>query len=381
MEIFETTLRDGEQEAFVHFSPQQKAELAMLFEELGVDVIDAGFPVASQVDRESVERIAAHTNNVRLSILARPLKKDFQLAYQAVKKAKNRTRIATSAKPYDLLFGKDSADPKCYDKTIEKSCTLMSEVRTLFPEAQYYLVGAGSREPAFLADLSAAVGEAGATHVVVADSFSTMEPDTVGRLVRYIREHLPPTVVLGVHCHNLIGLGLANSIAAIKNGAKQVEVTIGNLGDAGGNTALEQVLAYAAFFEKDNPRFSCNFQLDRLYQVVQKFSEFSNLQFPMNQPLIGEHCFLVETGIHQSIPSEIMAKTFTPKMIGRAMGIIVGRHSGISGLQKKLEEIRVSPNNINLNSLYKEVMKIAEKDGVVTDEKIKEIANSLVGCP
>jgi 2-isopropylmalate synthase len=378
VEIFETTLRDGEQEAFVYFSPQQKVELAMLFEEIGVDVIDAGFPAASQVDLESVRLIASNTTNVKLSVLSRPIKQDICMAHEAVKGAEKRTRIATSTKPYDLLTGENHVDANGYKKTIEKSCAIVNEVRTLFPEAQYYLVCAGSRDWNFLAELSEAVVDAGATHIVVADSLSTMEPHSYGNLVSHIKKYLPPTTVLSVHCHNLLGLGLPNSIAGIKNGAEQVEVTVGNLGDAGGNTALEQVLAYAAFFEKDNPKFSCNCCLDGVYQVAQKVSEFSSIQFSSNQPLIGEHSFTVETGIHQSFPPEIVENTFTPGMVGRDTKTIVGRHSGISGIKKKLNENNVAIDGINPNLLYKEVMKIAEKDGVVSDKKLKKLANSLV---
>lgn len=121
MEIFETTLRDGEQQAFLHFSPWQKAELAILFEKLGVDVIDTGFPAASKVDLEGVKLIAEHTTDVRLSILSRPIKKDFHLAYKAVKCAEKRARIATSARPYDLLSKQKGTNNSNYKKTIDKS--------------------------------------------------------------------------------------------------------------------------------------------------------------------------------------------------------------------------------------------------------------------
>jgi 2-isopropylmalate synthase len=381
MEIFETTLRDGEQEAFVHFLPQHKAELARLLEDLGVDVIDAGFPAASAVDLEGVTCVAENTDDVKLSILCRPISKDFQIAYQAVKGASQRSRVATAVRPYDLLLSESDEHQRGCQRTIEKSCQLMTDARALFPAVQYYLVCAGSRDRSFLVELSAAVAEAGATHIIIADTLSTMEPSSLGHLTQQIRANLPSTVTLGVHCHNLLGLGLANSIAGIQNGATQVEVTVSNLGDAGGNTALEQMLAYASFFPTNDPRFACNCDLEKLHGVTQKVLDLSGLKPSPNQPLIGTHSFLVETGIHQSIPPGVIHQTFTPEKIGRFSEMVIGRHSGISGIRSKLQGLNVSTQDLNPNHLYREVMNVAEQHGIVTDEQLKTIAYSLKTYP
>jgi 2-isopropylmalate synthase len=170
MEVFETTLRDGEQQALVHFSPEQKGELGAVLEALGVDVIDAGFPAASAVDLKGVQQIASVTERVGLS----------------------------AARPLDLVVARAQGDVKQgRKKTLLRSQELMSEARTWFPQAQYYLACAGNRDRSFLADLAAAVAQAGATHVVVADTLSTMEPYSVGRLVAEIKGRLPSGAILG----------------------------------------------------------------------------------------------------------------------------------------------------------------------------------------
>ncbi|WP_299553112.1 hypothetical protein [uncultured Tateyamaria sp.] len=378
MEIFETTLRDGEQQAFLHFTARQKGELAVLLEQLGIDVIDAGFPAASQVDTDGVTQIADQTDAVKLSVLSRPIKKDIKRAFQALKGAKHRSRIATSARPFDLLSTSPGWAGRAYCKTIERSCNLMSEARSYFPEAQYYLVCAGNRDPSFLMDLSASAAYAGATHIVVADALSTMEPNGFGKLVGRIKTALPPGTTLGVHCHNLLGLSLANSIAGIKAGATQAEVTIGNTGDGGGNTALEQLLAYAAYFEADDPQFAHRCKTRMIAKVVQAFMDHTGMQFSPNKPLIGEISFVVETGIHQSIPAEIMQRVFSPETIGRSAEITIGRHSGISGILDQLDRMNLRPLNVDRQLLYQHVMRAAQTNGSVPNCELGQIAKSLM---
>ncbi|WP_298976396.1 hypothetical protein [uncultured Roseobacter sp.] len=378
MEIFETTLRDGEQQAFLHFTARQKGDLAVLLEQLGVDVIDAGFPAASAVDMDGVMQIADRTDTVKLSVLSRPIKKDIKRAFEALKGAEHRSRIATSARPFDLLSSSAGWAGRAYSKTIDRSCDLMSEARSYFPEAQYYLICAGNRDPSFLMDLSASAAYAGATNIVVADTLSTMEPNGFAKLVGRIKAALPPGTTLGVHCHNLLGLSLANSITGIRAGATQAEVTIGNTGDGGGNTALEQLLAYAAYFEADDPRFANGCKTQMMAEVVQAFKEHTGMQFSPNKPLVGDISFLVETGIHQSIPAEIMQDVFSPETIGRRAEIVIGRHSGIAGILDQLDRMNLHPANVDRQLLYQHVMRAAQKNGSVPNRELGQIAKSLI---
>jgi 2-isopropylmalate synthase len=375
MEVFETTLRDGEQQALVHFSPEQKGELAAVLEALGVDAIDAGFPAASAVDLKGVQQIASVTERVGLSVLRRPFSEDFRDAYMAVADAAPRARVATAARPLDLVVARAQGDVKQgRKKTLLRSQELMSEARTWFSQAQYYLTCAGNRDRSFLADLAAAVAQAGATYVVVADTLSTMEPYSVGRLVAEIKGRLPSGTILGVHCHYLLGLGLANSVAGVASGATQVEVTVGNLGEAGGNTALEQVLAYAAQFAREDPRFDTKCRLDRVNEVATRVSTLAGISFPSNQPLIGEDSFRIKTGIHQSFPPEVAAAAFAPERVGRSLQVVLGWHSGIAGIMSRLKEIGIGTSGLNPHTLYHDVMEHAMRLGVVTDLELRGLA-------
>lgn len=378
MEIFETTLRDGEQQAYLHFTAKQKGELGGLLEQLGVDVIDAGFPAASQVDMEGVKQIANQTDAVKLSVLSRPIKKDIRRAFEALQGAEHRSRIATSARPFDLLSTSDDRAGRASKKTIDRSSELMSEARSYFPEAQYYLICAGNRDPAFLMDLSASAAYAGATHIVVADTLSTMEPHSFGNLVSRIQPALPPGTTLGIHCHNLLGLSLANSVAGVRAGATQVEVTIGNTGDGGGNTALEQLLAYAAYFEANDPQFENGCKTEMVAEVAQAFLDMTGMRFSPNKPLVGDISFLVETGIHQSIPAKVLRGVFSPETIGRSSEFAIGRHSGISGILDQLDKMNLRPTNVDQRILYQHVMRAAERNGSVPNHELGQIAKSLM---
>ncbi|MBY5933536.1 hypothetical protein KUV51_11045 [Tateyamaria omphalii] len=378
MEIFETTLRDGEQQAHLHFTAKQKGEMATLLEHLGVDVIDAGFPAASTVDLEGVRHIVDQTDTVRLSVLTRPIKKDIIRAAAALKGAMHRSRIATSARPFDMKSTSGLRAHHARKKTIEWSTQLMQEARVHFPEVQYYAICAGNRDIGFLTDLCASVADAGATHIVVADTLSTLEPNSFGALVSRMKAALPADTTLGVHCHNQLGLSLANTISGVVAGATQVEVTIGNTGDGGGNAALEQVLAYASYFGADDPRFANRCKTEMVAEVVNAFIDRTGMKFSPNKPLIGDISFLVETGIHQAIPSDIMRHTFHPETVGRRAEITIGRHSGIAGILEQLEKMNMRPKNVDQRLLYQQVMHAAQRSGTVPSRELGQIAKSLM---
>ncbi|HEY9597240.1 MAG TPA: hypothetical protein V6D33_06180, partial [Cyanophyceae cyanobacterium] len=256
MKIFETTLRDGEQAAFIHLEPRQKADIAVLLETMGVDIIDAGFPVASTLDWEGAYAIADATHKVQLSVLARHMPEDIKAAYGAVKNHIGRSRLTTWVMPYEL-YTRHANNSDIHRRIIDSSREAVTHGRDMFPAVQYYLVYSGNRDKDFLRELACEVADAGATCISIADSQSTLNPEGLASLVSFIKESLPAGIDLSVHCHNNMGLALANTVAAIKAGANQVEATIGGMGDAGGNTALEQILAYVSYFEKDNPLFEC----------------------------------------------------------------------------------------------------------------------------
>ncbi|MEC4814967.1 MAG: LeuA family protein [Scytonema sp. PMC 1069.18] len=376
MKIFETTLRDGEQAAFIHLEPRQKADIAVSLEAMGVDIIDAGFPVASKLDWEGAYAIADATSKVQLSVLARHMPEDIKAAYSAVKHHIDRSRLTTWVMPYEL-YSRHALDPDIYKRIVNSSRQAVIYGREIFPTVQYYLIYSGNRDKYFLSELAGEVVDAGATCIAIADSQSTMNPDRLASLVSFIKQSLPTDIDISIHCHNNMGLALANTVAAINAGANQVEATIGGIGDAGGNTSLEQILAYASYFEKDNLLFNCRCRLDNLYEIACEVSKLTGFQFASNQPFVGPDTFTVETGIHHSLAQNIQNSTFDPKIIGRNTTSIVGRHSGIAGLREKLQEIGVNTSSINFHLLYAKVMEASQTEGTVSNDTLLQLVKEM----
>ncbi|MBD2524727.1 hypothetical protein H6G86_20255 [Nostoc sp. FACHB-133] len=369
-------MRDGEQAAFIHLEPRQKADIAASLEAMGVDIIDAGFPAASKLDWEGAYAIADATNFVQLSVLARHIPKDIKAAYSAVKHHIDRTRLATWVMPYEL-YTRHAFDSDIHRRIINSSRKAVSYGRDIFPAVQYYLVYSGNRDKYFLSELACEVADAGATCIAIADSQSTMNANSLASLVSFIKESLPIGVDISIHCHNNMGLAFANTVAAINAGVNQVEATIGGIGDAGGNTPLEQILAYASYFEKDNPLFECGCRLDSLYKIAFDLSKLTGFQFASNQPFVGLDTFSVETGIHHSLAQNIQNTTFDPKVIGRNIKSTVGRHSGLTGLCDKLQEIGVDTSSINFHILYSKVMEAAETEGTVCNDTLLRLVKEM----
>jgi 2-isopropylmalate synthase len=376
MKIFETTLRDGEQAAFIHLDPKQKADIAVSLEAMGVDIIDAGFPIASRLDWEGAYAIADATEKVQLSVLARHMPEDIKAAHSAVKHHIDRSRLTTWVMPYEL-YTRHANDPGIHKRIIDSSRQAVIFGRENFPAVQYYLVYSGNRDKYFLSELAGEVADAGATCIAIADSQSTLNPDALASLVSFIKQSLPAGIDISIHCHNNMGLALANTVAAINAGANQVEATIGGMGDAGGNTPLEQILAYASYFEKDNPLFKCNCTLDNLYKIACELSKLTGFQFASNQPFVGLDTFTVETGIHHSLAQNIQNSTFDPKVIGRNIESTLGRHSGLVGLREKLQEIGVDTSSINFQILYSKVMEASEAEGTVSNDTLLRLIKEM----
>jgi len=370
MKIFDSTLRDGEQAAGIYLTPQQKAQYAVQLELAGVNTIDAGFPFASQVDWEGVRAVAEATEKVTVSAVATHLKKDIDNVRLALKGHESRSRLATRIGPEEL-YQKHSANTNVRSKLLSRSKAAVAYASDFFPEVQYYLNYAGMREPEFLEALALGVVDSGATHVVIADSQSTFLPQGIADLTRNLVKVLDGRATVGVHCHNMYGLAVANTAAAVDAGAEQVEVTVGGIGDAGGNAALEQVAVYGAVFGKDKPQWGCGFSVDRVYELAQELSRLTGFQFGSNQPIVGPDTFKIEAGIHQTQVEQVRPG-LDPAWIGRNSEIVLGRHSGIRGVRYRAIELGFSTENINWNIVYRMVMEIASESGVISDYDLGE---------
>ena len=370
MKIFDSTSRDGEQAAGVYLTPQQKAHYAIQLELAGVDTIDAGFSFASQVDWEGVRAVAEATEKVTISAVATHLKKDIDSVRLALQGHESRSRLATRIGPEEL-YQKHSENTNVRSKLLSRSKAAVAYASDFFPEVQYYLNYAGTREPEFLEALAVGVVDAGATHVVIADSQSTFLPQGIADLTRNLVKALDGRATLGVHCHNMYGLAVANTAAAVEAGAEQVEVTVAGIGDAGGNAALEQVAVYGAVFGQDNPQWACGFAVDRVYQLAQELSRLTGFQFGSNQPIVGPDTFKVEAGIHQT-QLEQVRPGLDPGWIGRESEIVLGRHSGIRGVRSRAIALGLNTENIDWNVTYRRVMEVANESGAISDDDLGE---------
>ena len=227
------------------------------------------------------------------------------------------------------------------------------------------------RDPAFLEELAVGVVDAGATHVVIADSQSTFVPEGIAGFTQKLIAALDGRAKVGVHCHNMYGLAVANSVAAIEAGAEQVEVTVGGIGDAGGNTALEQIAVYAKVFGHGKAPWQSHFLIDHGYELAQQLSKLTGFQFGSNQPIVGPDTFKIEAGIHQ-MQIEQVRPGLDPTWVGRETEIVLGRHSGIRGVRRRAIEIGLDRPNINWQIVYRIAMDIANESGAISDQDLKK---------
>ena len=370
MKLFDTTLRDGEQSAGVHLTPPQKASFADQLEAAGIDVIDAGFPYASEVDWKGVQAVAEATDTVTLSAVATHLKKDIDQVRLALAGHESRSRLATRIGPYEL-YRKHADNPNIRSKLISGSRTAVSYAKDYFPEVQYYLNYAGMRDPRFLTELSQGVADAGATHVIVADSQSTFTPPQISAFTQQLVTAVGNQAKIGVHCHNMYGMAVANTVAAVEAGAEQVEVTVGGIGDAGGNTPLEQIAMYAEVFGKNVAPWDHSFQINSIYPLARELSRLTGFTFASNHPLVGPDTFKIEAGIHQTQVLQVNPG-LDPKWIGRTSEIVLGRHSGIQGIRLKAGELGVQTEDINWHHVYRLLMDKAASQGTIKDQDLHD---------
>jgi len=257
VDLFESILRDGEQGARKTFSPESKGHIAHLLEEdMKAMILDIGLPGASPLDFEGARKAVQSTRNVKLSALAHGTPAEISIAARALRGAEHRSRIATFHRPMEISSrysegGKSTAD---VEKRLLKMTRRAVKVASDFaPEVQYYLVYAGNRRPSFLAELAREASSSGATHITIADSQSALTPSRAHSLTSRVKDAIDDdAVTIAIHCHNQMGLALPNTLASIKAGARQVESCLLGIGDAGGNLATEQFLAYCEHFNHAN---------------------------------------------------------------------------------------------------------------------------------
>jgi 2-isopropylmalate synthase len=380
VKIFDTTLRDGEQSPGAAMSVEQKVKMAVALERLGIDRIEAGLPVSSPVQFEAVKKIGESLKSSTAVALARCLEQDIDSAYEALKKAKNKMLhifIATSPlhREFKLKLNKD--------EILQSIKETLQYAKQYFPYIEFSAEDASRTEPEFLYQVIRTAIKYGATTINIPDTVGYAIPFEFSQLIEAILKNVPETkgIDLSVHCHNDLGLAVANSIASIGAGANQVEVTLNGIGERAGNCSLEE-LVMALNVRKDLLDFSTGINLELLYPTSLLLQSITGLIIPRNKPIIGDNAFAHESGIHQDgvIKHKETYEIMNPNKIGRhTETLIMGRHSGKHSFIDKLNQYNIILNKQQFNKAFIMFTELADKKKEVYDEDIFNIISSILG--
>ena len=373
VEIFDTTLRDGEQVPGCKLNTAQKLKIAARLDELGVDVIEAGFPVSSPGDFKSVTEISKLIKNATVCGLTRALKKDIEVAAEALKYAKRpriHTGIGTSDSHIKYKFNATR------EEIIERAIQSVSYAKTFVEDVEFYAEDAGRTDNEFLAKVCSAAVKAGATVLNIPDTTGYCLPDEYGQKIKYLKEHVEGIhkVRLSCHCHNDLGLATANAIAGITNGARQIECTINGIGERAGNTALEEVVMILRQHPRLNLTTNINSKL--LYDTSNMVSREMGMFVQPNKAIVGANAFAHSSGIHQDgvIKNRETYEIIDPADVGvTESAIVLTARSGRAALAYRAKKMGYELTKFQLDNVYVEFLNFADVRKEVADNDIHEI--------
>ncbi|SFS53222.1 2-isopropylmalate synthase [Lutibacter maritimus] len=373
VQIFDTTLRDGEQVPGCKLNTQQKLIIAERLDILGVDVIEAGFPISSPGDFTSVEAIAKLVKNATVCGLTRANQKDIEVAADALKYAK-KPRIHTGIGTSDshILYKFNSTQ----DKIIERAIQAVAYAKTFVEDVEFYAEDAGRTDNVYLARVLEQVIKAGATVLNIPDTTGYCLPDEYGAKIKFLKENVKgiDNVILSCHCHNDLGLATANAIAGVQNGARQIECTINGIGERAGNTALEEVVMIL----KQHPylNLDTNINTKLLYSTSQLVQQSMGMVVQPNKAIIGENAFAHSSGIHQDgvIKNRETYEIIDPADVGvTESSIVLTARSGRAALAYRAKNVGYELTKIQLDDIYPQFLKFADHHKEVNDEDIHHL--------
>lgn len=373
IKIFDTTLRDGEQTPRVNLNAQEKLRIAKQLESLGVDIIEAGFAVASPGDFEAVKMIAENVKNSTVCSLARAVKKDIETAGEALKgavKPRIHTFIATSPihREFKLKMTKE--------QIVERAREMVAYAKTFVDDVEFSAEDALRTEKEYLVDVYEAAIEAGATTLNVPDTVGYRTPNEMFELIKYLRENVKgiENVDISVHCHDDLGLSVANSIAAIQAGATQIECTINGLGERAGNTSLEEVVMILQTRKDLFEEYYTNIDSKQIYPTSKLVSLLTGVTTQPNKAIVGANAFAHESGIHQHgvLANPETYEIISPETVGRNTdSLVLGKLSGKHAFIQKLESLGFDHvENDRVEQLFAQFKILADKKKYVLDEDI-----------
>jgi len=376
LNFFDTTLRDGEQSPGCSMTTQEKLTMAHALEDLGVDIIEAGFAMASEGDFAAIATITQAIRKPRIASLARAKKEDIEMAARSVQFAdRPRIHVFLASSDLHLEYKLKISRQQALDTTAES----VRLARSLVEDVEFSPEDATRSDRDFLVEMVRVAIEAGATTINMPDTVGYSTPDEYGQMFAEVRARIPAIddqgIILSSHCHDDLGLAVANSLAAVENGARQVECTINGIGERAGNAALEEIAA-ALYVRGDRYGIATNIKLDNLYPTSQVLGQIITFKPSPNKAIVGDNAFAHESGIHQHgmLANPLCYEIMTPALVGVAKThLVLGKHSGRAALRHRLEQLGFTLTREELQQIYYRFVALADRKKNIYDQDLVSI--------
>ncbi|MRH41819.1 2-isopropylmalate synthase [Aquibacillus halophilus] len=371
IKIFDTTLRDGEQSPGVNLNQLEKLEIAKQLERFGVDIMEAGFPASSKGEFEAVKKIAETIKNVSVTGLARAIKSDIDIAWEALKSAKEpRLHIFIATSPIHMEYKLK----KTPEQVIETAVEMVTYAKQKFTHVEWSAEDASRSDLDFLVNIIEKVIDAGATVINLPDTVGYTTPKEYGEMFRYISENVSniDKASLSAHCHDDLGMAVANSLAAMENGATQIEGTINGIGERAGNAALEE-FAVALNIRNDFYPYTTNLVLKEIKRTSDLVSKFTGMSVPGNKAVVGRNAFAHESGIHQDgvLKNTLTYEIITPELVGiQSNNLVLGKHSGRHAFKDKIIQLGFDLTDEKVTEAFKAFKLLTDRKKEVTDDDL-----------
>ncbi|GEB76714.1 2-isopropylmalate synthase [Sporolactobacillus inulinus] len=374
VEIYDTTLRDGEQSPGCSLNEHEKVQVAKQLERLHVDVIEAGFPAASPEDFRAVRNIAKAVKNSTVTGLARSIKSDIDTAWEALKDTENpRVHVFIATSPIHM------ADKlkKSPEEVLKMAISAVKYARSFFPQVEFSCEYASRSEYPFMSQVIEGAIKAGASVINLPDTVGFCSPEEYAKMFHYVQEHVSgiESVRLSCHCHNDLGMAAANTLASIEAGVRQVECTVNGVGERAGNAALEEI-AVALHVRKDRYQMMTQLKMNEIAKTSQMVSQFMNSPIAATKPVVGANAFSHESGIHQDgvMKNPKTYEIISPSLIGLDSGkLVLGKHSGRHAFRAKALEMGIHLSEEQINQSFHAFKDLADQKKELDDQDFRHL--------
>jgi len=369
--FFDTTLRDGEQSPGCTMHHDEKLRMAHQLRDLGVDILEAGFAIASEGDFDAVQAIAREVTGTRIASLARCKREDIDAAGRAIQPAKsNRIHIFLASSDLHLEYKLRISREQALDQTAES----VKQALTYTDNVEFSTEDGTRTDPDFLVKMITVAVQAGATTINIPDTVGYTTPEEYAAIFRMVRERVPgiENVVLSTHCHDDLGMAVANSLAGVQGGARQIECTINGIGERAGNAALEEIAA-ALMVRRDKLPYKNNIVMEKLHPTSQMLAEVISFGAAPNKAVVGANAFAHESGIHQHgmLANPLTYEIMTPASVGAgSTNLVLGKHSGRRALADRLERLGHTLTREQLDEVYHRFTELADRKKSIYDQDI-----------